>query len=55
LDPFKRACQGFESAITFMDSRDNSDKLQEFWAKAEQLDKIRGEDIRKILPELEWL
>lgn len=55
LDPFKRACQGFESAITFMDSRDNSDKLPEFWTKAEQLDKIRGEDIRKILPELEWL
>jgi hypothetical protein len=52
LDPFKRASQGFESAITFMDSRDNSKRLSEFWEKSKQLDEIRGEDILLVLPEL---
>jgi sulfatase maturation enzyme AslB (radical SAM superfamily) len=55
LDPFKRASQGFESAITFMDSRDNSEKLPEFWAKSQQLDEIRGESMLSVLPELQDL
>ena len=55
LDPFKRASQGFESAITFMDSRDNSKRLSEFWEKSKQLDEIRGEDILLVLPELREL
>jgi hypothetical protein len=55
LDPLKRASQGFESAITFMDSNDNSTRLDEFWAKTHQLDVIRGENIFDVLPELSQL
>jgi hypothetical protein len=43
---------GFESAITFMQSTDNSGLISQFWKKTHELDNIRNENILDILPEL---
>ena len=52
LDPLSRATVGFESAIKYMTSTDNSNLLSKFWAKTHQLDAIRKENILDVLPEL---
>jgi len=51
-DDLNRATVGFESAIKYMMEDDKSHLIPEFWKKSEQLDKIRNEDIRLIIPEL---
>ena len=52
LDPLQRATVGFESAIKFMMSTDNSALLPKFWAKTLELDSIRKENILEVIPEL---
>jgi len=54
-DPLQRATQGFESAITFMNSTDNTHLIDTFWRKTHQLDSIRNENILDVLPELKAL
>jgi hypothetical protein len=55
LDPLQRATVGFESAINFMMATDNAELLPKFWDKTQELDRIRGEQILTIIPELEAL
>ena len=55
LDHLKRATVGFESAINFMMSTDNTGLLPKFWNKTRELDEIRKENILDHLPELEDL
>jgi radical SAM protein with 4Fe4S-binding SPASM domain len=52
LDQLNRATVGFESAITFMNSTDNTQLLDTFWRKTHELDSIRRENVLDILPEL---
>lgn len=54
-DPLNRATTGYESALNFMWAEDNSDLIDHFFTKVEQLDIIRGEYIFDYIPELEWL
>jgi radical SAM protein with 4Fe4S-binding SPASM domain len=54
-DPLNRATQGFESAITFMNSTDNTHLLDTFWRKTHELDAIRNENILDVIPELQAL
>jgi MoaA/NifB/PqqE/SkfB family radical SAM enzyme len=54
-DPLQRATVGFESAVNFMMSTDNSRLLPKFWSKMTELDAIRGEDILTTIPELKVL
>lgn len=51
-DPLQRATVGFESAIKFMDSIDNSHLLPEFWNRTKTLDALRNENVLHALPEL---
>jgi MoaA/NifB/PqqE/SkfB family radical SAM enzyme len=55
LDALQRATVGFESAINFMMATDNTNLIDKFWEKTQQLDQIRNEQIIKTLPELEAL
>lgn len=55
LDKLNRATVGFESAITFMNSTDNTDLIQTFWRKTNELDSIRKENILDVIPELKAL
>ena len=52
LDNLKRATVGFESAIKFMMSTDNTQLIDTFWRKTHELDGIRNENILDIIPEL---
>jgi radical SAM protein with 4Fe4S-binding SPASM domain len=52
LDQLNRATVGFESAITFMNSTDNTHLLDTFWRKTHELDSIRRENVQDVLPEL---
>lgn len=52
LDNLNRATVGFESAIKFMMETDRSDLIPRFWQKTDQLDRIRGENILDVIPEL---
>ena len=52
-DHLQRATVGFESAIKFMMSTDNSALLDTFWQRTNQLDGIRNERCLDVLPELE--
>jgi sulfatase maturation enzyme AslB (radical SAM superfamily) len=54
-DPLQRATVGFESAINFMMSTDNTELLPKFWNKTHELDSIRNENILETIPELEKL
>jgi sulfatase maturation enzyme AslB (radical SAM superfamily) len=54
-DPLNRATQGFESAITFMNTTDNTHLIDTFWRKTHELDSIRKECWSDILPELKAL
>lgn len=55
LDKLNRATVGFESAINFMLSIDNSHLLSKFWSKTNELDTIRKENIFDCIPEIEGL
>jgi sulfatase maturation enzyme AslB (radical SAM superfamily) len=55
LDPLNRATVGFESAVNFMMSTDNTTLLPTFWNKIQQLDAVRNENILTVIPELEAL
>ena len=52
LDQLNRATVGFESAITFMNSTDNTQLLDTFWRKTHELDSIRREQVLDVLLEL---
>jgi hypothetical protein len=54
-DPLQRATVGFESAIAFMMSTDNTVLIDQFWKKTLQLDQLRRENVLDILPELKAL
>ena len=54
-DQLQRATVGFESAIKFMESLDNTQLLDKFWAKTHELDSIRQENILEVIPELKAL
>lgn len=54
-DHLGRATQGFESAINFLNAQDRSDLIPEFWAKTQQLDAIRNEQIMDVIPEINYL
>ena len=51
-DPLGRATQGFQSAIQFMNSTDNTNLIDTFWRKTYELDDIRRENIMDVIPEL---
>jgi len=51
-DPLGRATQGFESAIAFMNATDNTQLIDTFWRKTNELDEIRNESWHHALPEL---
>jgi MoaA/NifB/PqqE/SkfB family radical SAM enzyme len=55
LDRLNRATQGFESAINFLTTTDNSNLLPMFWAKTRELDIIRKENVLTAIPELKAL
>jgi MoaA/NifB/PqqE/SkfB family radical SAM enzyme len=55
LDPLRRATVGFESAINFIKSTDNSELISKFWEKTNKLDDLRNENILDIIPELQAL
>ena len=52
LDQLNRATVGFESAINYMMATDNSELLPRFWAKTQELDRIRNESVLEVIPEL---
>jgi MoaA/NifB/PqqE/SkfB family radical SAM enzyme len=51
-DPLGRATQGFQSAIQFMMTTDNTHLIDTFWRKTHELDDIRRENILEVIPEL---
>jgi radical SAM protein with 4Fe4S-binding SPASM domain len=53
LDPLQRATVGFESALNYMSSTDNTALLPKFRAKTAELDRIRKENILEVIPELQ--
>jgi sulfatase maturation enzyme AslB (radical SAM superfamily) len=55
LDALNRATVGFESAVKFMMSTDNSALIPKFWHKTHELDAIRNENILTVIPELAHL
>jgi hypothetical protein len=55
LDQLRRASNGFESAINFMNATDNQSLIEQFWIKTNQLDEIRNENILEVIPELKAL
>jgi len=54
-DQLHRATVGFESAINYLMSKDNSSLIPAFWSKTEKLDDVRQENILDIIPELKAL
>ena len=54
-DRLQRATVGFESAVKFMMATDNTQLLEKFWSKTQELDTIRKENILDAIPELEAL
>jgi MoaA/NifB/PqqE/SkfB family radical SAM enzyme len=55
LDQLRRAVVGFESALNFMQSTDNTALIPQFWERTRQLDNIRSEHCLDFLPELKAL
>ena len=54
-DPLKRATTGFESAINYINSTDNTHLIDTFWRRTYELDAIRNEHVLDIIPELKAL
>jgi len=46
---------GFERAMKFLMTTDNTALIPKFWAKTNQLDQIRKESLLEIIPELSAL
>jgi len=46
---------GYESAINFLNATDNTQLIDQFWLKTNQLDGIRKENILAVIPELKDL
>ena len=55
LDHLHRATVGFESAVNFMMSTDNTNLIDTFWRKTHELDNIRNEFCLDVIPELKAL
>jgi radical SAM protein with 4Fe4S-binding SPASM domain len=51
-DSLRRASNGYESAIKFMNATDNTQLIDTFWRKTHELDDIRKENILDVIPEL---
>lgn len=51
-DSLRRASNGYQSAINFMMSNDNSRLINKFWQKTHELDTIRNETWADSIPEL---
>jgi len=54
-DPLTRATKGFQSAINWMNAKDNESKLSLFWENTLRYDEIRNEKTLDIFPELQEL
>ena len=54
-DALARATVGFESAVTLMNSTDNTHFIDTFWRKTHELDSIRNESWSDIIPEIKAL
>jgi radical SAM protein with 4Fe4S-binding SPASM domain len=54
-DLLRRATTGFESAIAFMEATDNTQLIDTFWRKTNELDDIRNENCLTVIPELKAL
>ena len=54
-DRFKRAINGFKSAMNYMTSTDNSKLIPELLKNLDQLDKFREENFFTVFLELEKL
>jgi sulfatase maturation enzyme AslB (radical SAM superfamily) len=54
-DTLGRATQGFESAVSFMMTTDNTHLIDTFWRKTHELDSIRKEQMLDVIPELRAL
>jgi len=54
-DKLRRATVGYESAINFLNATDNTQLIDQFWLKTNQLDGIRKENILAVIPELKDL
>jgi len=50
-----RATVGFESAVNFMNTMDNTVLIPKFWQKMTELDRIRKEELLLVIPELSEL
>ena len=55
LDQLQRATVGFESAINYMMATDNTQLIDQFWRKTNELDEIRNEHVLEAIPELQAL
>jgi radical SAM protein with 4Fe4S-binding SPASM domain len=55
LDTLGRATVGFESSINFMMAIDNTAYLPRFWQRTQELDRLRGESVLDVIPELKDL
>lgn len=51
-DSLRRASNGYQSAIAFMNAKDNTELLEQFWSKTTQMDHIRNESLLAVIPEL---
>ena len=51
-DKFKRAINGFKSAMNFMTGTDNSQLIPELLGQLQKLDTLRGENFFAVFPEL---
>ena len=54
-DPLTRATKGFQSAINWMNAKDNESKLSLFWENTLRYDEIREEKTLEVFPELQEL
>ena len=54
-DPLTRATKGFQSAINWMNAKDNESKLSLFWENTLRYDGIRNEKTLDVFPELQEL
>jgi len=54
-DSLRRASNGYESALTFMNATNNTHMLDTFWRKTNELDRIRNENCLSVIPELQAL
>jgi radical SAM protein with 4Fe4S-binding SPASM domain len=54
-DLLRRASNGYQSAIKFMNATDNTNLISSFWRKTHELDSIRNECCLDVIPELRAL